>query len=87
MAGDDRRVRWGFDPVEGGDWRVRRACTPPMANLFFSFDAAEIVMAKSVCAECLVRQECLDFAMATHQENGVWGGLDATELAKKRRRR
>ncbi len=30
--------------------------------------------AKAVCADCDVRQLCLDYALATRQAHGVWGG-------------
>ncbi len=31
-------------------------------------------MAKAVCAGCQVRRECLQYALATRQLHGVWGG-------------
>lgn len=37
-----------------------------------SFDAEP---AKRVCRRCLVRPECLGFAMSVHETAGVWGGL------------
>jgi len=39
----------------------------------------DIARAKAVCASCLVRQPCLEFALATHQVHGVWGGLTEEE--------
>ena len=42
--------------------------------------AAEAQQAKAVCARCPVRQPCLDFALATGQEFGIWGGYDEREL-------
>jgi len=42
-------------------------------------DANEAVLrAKAVCADCPVKQECLDEAIA-HGEEGVWGGLTKDE--------
>ena len=32
-----------------------------------------------LCAECLVVPECLDYALATNQEFGVWGGMTPTQ--------
>lgn len=42
-----------------------------------------------VCNICPVRPECLDFALASDQRDGVWGGLiphDRRKLAKDRER-
>ena len=36
---------------------------------------------------CPVRNVCLDFAYATRQECGVWGGVTASERRKELRRR
>lgn len=35
--------------------------------------------AKAVCAVCPVRLECLEYANATDQREGIWGGLTPTE--------
>jgi len=32
-----------------------------------------------VCGRCDVRQLCLDYALATRQAHGVWGGLSTDE--------
>lgn len=31
--------------------------------------------AKGVCADCPIRVECAEWAIATRQEGGIWGGL------------
>jgi WhiB family redox-sensing transcriptional regulator len=46
---------------------------------FFSMAPKKLGIAKGVCAECTVTQECLEFSVVTEQEYGVWGGLDETE--------
>lgn len=43
--------------------------------------------AKFVCAECPVRTACLEFAIATNQPYGIWGGANAAERRSIRRRR
>lgn len=42
---------------------------------------ARIQAAKSVCRVCPVQRECLDWAVETDQDFGVWGG--ATERERK----
>lgn len=46
-----------------------------------------ITTAKAVCAACRCRIECLDFALATAERYGVWGGLDAHQRDRVRRGR
>jgi WhiB family redox-sensing transcriptional regulator len=35
--------------------------------------------AKQVCARCPVKDECLEYSLATREEFGIWGGLDEWE--------
>ena len=35
--------------------------------------------AKEVCNRCEIKQQCLEFALATNQEVMVWGGLTPLE--------
>ncbi len=74
------------------DWRNRGACVSADPDLFFPISSSgasrhQEERAKAVCARCAVRAECLDFAMASRQVHGVWGGLGEAELASLRRRR
>ena len=39
--------------------------------------ASEI--AKAVCSECVVRDDCLDYALAIDERNGIWGGMTPEE--------
>jgi WhiB family transcriptional regulator, redox-sensing transcriptional regulator len=66
------------------EWRVSAACRFVEPELFFPVSAVgrsvvETERAKSVCAHCPVRRECLQFALATHQAYGVWGGMSEEE--------
>jgi WhiB family redox-sensing transcriptional regulator len=44
-------------------------------------------LARAVCRYCPVRVECLEYALATRQEDGVWGGTTPWERRSIRRRR
>lgn len=73
-------------------WRESAACRYLDPELFFPLSttgrgAAEAGQAKAVCARCPVRQACLDFALSTRQEFGIWGGCDERELRLLRRDR
>jgi WhiB family redox-sensing transcriptional regulator len=45
----------------------------------------QIARAQDVCDECPVRVECLDYAIATNQDSGIWGGLDEEQRRSIRR--
>ena len=71
-------------------WRNQAACRDSDAELFFpagSTGAAlgQIHVAKSVCRSCPVRGPCLQFALETNQEAGIWGGTDEDERRRLRR--
>ena len=80
-------------PIAAEDnWRTRGACVTADPDLFFPISSSgasrrQEQRAKAVCASCGVRSECLDYALASRQVHGVWGGLGETELARLRRRR
>lgn len=73
------------------EWRERAACLDYPAVLFFGLDDTESPAerraredeAKLICATCEVRRECLEYALATKEPYGIWGGL--TELERKAR--
>ena len=46
---------------------------------FFPSRGESLEPAKALCAACLVRPECLLYALEHDEPNGVWGGLSARE--------
>ncbi len=76
------------------EWLHRARCRNEDPELFFPVGvtgpaADQVAAAKAVCRECEVRAECLEWAMVTGQDSGVWGGLSEEErraLARARRR-
>jgi WhiB family redox-sensing transcriptional regulator len=45
----------------------------------------QIAKAKSVCCQCPVTVECLEFALETNQDTGIWGGNSEDERRQMRR--
>lgn len=73
-------------------WRDHALCRDTDPDLFFPVGTTGLALvqiehAKQVCHECSVRSECLDFALATNQDSGIWGGLSEEERRVIRRRR
>jgi WhiB family transcriptional regulator, redox-sensing transcriptional regulator len=38
-----------------------------------------VAEAKAIYARCLVRRQCLDFAIRTRRLHGIWGGMTEVE--------
>jgi WhiB family redox-sensing transcriptional regulator len=73
------------------DWRHIAACRDEDPELFFPIGNTgpallQIEEAKSVCRRCPVREECLQFALETGPDAGVWGGLSEDERRALKRR-
>ncbi len=68
-------------------WRDEAACRGLDTDVFFPLTDEEAEEAKAICASCSVREECLEFALLTRQDDGVWGGLTEAERRRLRRRR
>jgi WhiB family transcriptional regulator, redox-sensing transcriptional regulator len=68
---------------------TRAACRGKGVAMFFpdKGDAAGEQAAKAVCDRCIVRAECLRWAMETREPYGVLGGLTEAERRQLRRRR
>lgn len=63
------------------DWMVEALCAQTDPEVFFpekgSGTSTDIKLAKTICAGCPVRQQCLDYALDNDIEYGIWGGLSA----------
>jgi WhiB family redox-sensing transcriptional regulator len=73
-------------------WRDHALCRDTDPDLFFPVGTTgqalvSIDHAKRVCAECAVSEDCLEFALDTNQDSGIWGGLSEEERRVIRRRR
>jgi WhiB family transcriptional regulator, redox-sensing transcriptional regulator len=66
------------------DWRGYAACRYADPRLFFPAGTdgpaqVEANRAKQVCAGCPVQAACLDSALSSGYETGVWGGTTEGE--------
>ena len=72
------------------DWRSVAACQDTDPDLFFPVGTTgpaieQIANAKAVCNGCDAKEPCLEFALTTNQDSGVWGGTSEEERRKLRR--
>ena len=76
-------------------WRDQAACRSSDPELFFPVGSTgpvrdEIEAAKAVCRSCPSLDPCLEFALRTGQDAGVWGATSEDErraIRRARRRR
>ena len=45
----------------------------------------QIANAKAVCGQCDSQAACLEYAIATNQDSGIWGGTSEEERRQMRR--
>ena len=73
--------------VDGLAWQDLANCRGADPDLFFPERGASTRTAKSICRECTVREECLEFAIVSSEKFGIWGGLSERERRRIRRER
>jgi len=73
------------------EWRELAACRDSEPSLFFPIGSTgpavdQIEAAKVICAACAVQDDCLQYALESNQESGVWGGYAEDERRRLRKR-
>ena len=71
-------------------WRTQALCRDTDPELFFPIGTTgaalvQIEQARAVCRQCPVQADCLDFALTTNQDSGIWGGTSEEERRVLRR--
>lgn len=74
------------------DWRSSAACVEEDPEVFFPIGSTgpaveQVDRAKAICRRCAVTEQCLEWALETNQDAGVWGGLSEEERRSLRRSR
>ncbi len=75
--------------AEGLDmaWQDFANCRGADPDLFFPERGASTRVAKTICRECSVQAECLEFAIVSSEKFGIWGGMSERERRKIRKQR
>ncbi|MFD5211512.1 WhiB family transcriptional regulator [Streptomyces anulatus] len=73
------------------NWRVSAVCRDEDPDLFFPVGTSgpavvQAEEAKAVCRTCPVMEACLDWALESGQDHGVWGGTDEDDRRTIKRR-
>lgn len=80
-------VRQADEDARERSWLARANCTGVDPDLFFPERGSSTREAKEVCRGCVVREDCLEYAITHSEKFGIWGGLSERERRKIRRRR
>ncbi len=70
-----------------GDWFEHGACRGNTEVDFFPTQGQSTREAKEICRTCPVKEPCLEYAMATTTQHGIWGGTSERERRRMRRSR
>ena len=68
-------------------WQQYANCLGVDPDLFFPERGASTREAKEVCRGCVVREDCLEYAITHSEKFGIWGGLSERERRRIRRER
>ena len=72
---------------EEASWQDMANCLGVDPDLFFPERGASTREAKEVCRGCVVRDDCLEYALANGEKFGIWGGMSERERRRIRRQR
>jgi WhiB family redox-sensing transcriptional regulator len=71
------------------DWHADAVCATTDPDLFFPAkgDHHTARKAREFCATCPVAAQCLEYALANEEREGIWSGLNGEQLKKLGKRR
>jgi WhiB family redox-sensing transcriptional regulator len=63
-------------------------CTQYSTEIFYpeEYEDIDVAEAKAICNSCWLKDKCLDFALKTKENEGVWGGTTPLERRRIRRK-
>lgn len=70
--------------VPVGPWVIDARCAEVGGDLWYATNTKggptrENLMAKRICDDCPVKQQCLDWALENNERYGIWGGATPRE--------
>lgn len=78
--------RTGGESKSEDAWKENRRCSKGESDLFFperhkdSFKRQQLVKeARAICAQCVVTETCLEFALKNKEKFGIFGGMTEPE--------
>jgi WhiB family redox-sensing transcriptional regulator len=78
-ATQTRRPTLPAEPTPDESWQADALCAQTDPDGFFPDRGGSTRESKKVCAKCLVRRQCLSYALTNEERFGVWGGKSERE--------
>jgi hypothetical protein len=75
----------GLEVLHRPAWMAEAACRGMSTTVFFPELGGNATAARAVCRTCPVQGECLSYAEADSDLEGVWGGTSGAERKRARR--
>lgn len=87
---DGRTAPSFYRPYTRPPWIEHAACRGMDPGVFYVHQGENATEARAICRGCPVREPCVEYAIATHEEHGIWGDTTPGErdrIVRNRRRR
>ncbi len=65
--------------TESMTWQEQANCLGEKPSVFYPEIGESTAQAKLFCGQCVVRNECLEYALRNREKFGVWGGKSEVE--------
>lgn len=83
------------EELKEGAWRKDAECLNLDPDIFYPHfkqydhvhNAIVAQPALEICKNCRVREDCLEFALAIQEKQGIWGGMTPAQRQRARRQR
>ncbi len=79
---------YGFAEEETLGWMEDALCAQTDPDIFYPEKGGSTAPATSICENCGVRSECLEYAVTNDIRHGIWGGTsdnDRKRMARERK--
>lgn len=67
-------------------WRLLAKCFGMDPDIWFSDEKSDKRLAISICIECHVQEECLEYALTHRIPYGIWGAMTPSQRDRFRRK-
>jgi WhiB family redox-sensing transcriptional regulator len=68
-------------------WMADGLCRDIHPSVFFPSDGVGVDVARRICMDCPVKAPCLEYALRSRIDHGVWGGASERERRRILRQR
>lgn len=69
------------------EWMIDGNCRFHPPATFFPSDGVGVQIARAICSDCPVKEQCLEHALVNRIDHGVWGGASERERRRILRQR